>query len=136
MCHHLQVQRGNFSSKSLTQLQLHITHNMMCIFIRREVLEQHKSDGLNRMGPIKPALALCVFAVFVLVYFSLWKGVRSTGKVLNKYKNKIIHTNESVSGGLDNSYITIRGSNYTSGTWRNSTRRRRRNSLLFNTGVE
>ncbi|KAG5893170.1 hypothetical protein JTB14_000430 [Gonioctena quinquepunctata] len=51
-------------------------------FFEREVLEQYKSDGLNRMGPIKPSLALCVFAVFVLVYFSLWKGVRSTGKVV------------------------------------------------------
>ncbi|EFA12713.1 sodium-dependent serotonin transporter [Tribolium castaneum] len=51
-------------------------------FFEREVLEQYKSDGLNRMGPIKPALALCVFAVFVLVYFSLWKGVRSTGKAV------------------------------------------------------
>lgn len=34
------------------------------------------------MGPIKPALALCVAGVFVLVYFSLWKGVKSTGKVV------------------------------------------------------
>lgn len=34
------------------------------------------------MGAIKPSLALCVFGVFVLVYFSLWKGVRSTGKVV------------------------------------------------------
>lgn len=34
------------------------------------------------MGPIKPSLALCVFGVFVLVYFSLWKGVRSSGKVV------------------------------------------------------
>ncbi|GJQ70886.1 hypothetical protein Trydic_g803 [Trypoxylus dichotomus] len=51
-------------------------------FFEREVLEQYKSDGLDRMGPIKPTLALCVFAVFVLVYFSLWKGVRSTGKAV------------------------------------------------------
>ncbi|KAF5299704.1 hypothetical protein FQA39_LY11499 [Lamprigera yunnana] len=51
-------------------------------FFEREVLEQYKSDGLNRMGPIKPALAMCVFAVFILVYFSLWKGVKSTGKVV------------------------------------------------------
>ncbi|KAI4471178.1 sodium/chloride dependent transporter [Holotrichia oblita] len=51
-------------------------------FFEREVLEQYKSDGLDRMGPIKPALALCVFAVFVLVYFSLWKGVKSTGKAV------------------------------------------------------
>lgn len=48
---------------------------------RRSVLEQHRSDGLNRIGPIKWSLALCVMAVFILVYFSLWKGVRSTGKV-------------------------------------------------------
>lgn len=34
------------------------------------------------MGPVKPALALCVFGVFVLVYFSLWKGVKSSGKVV------------------------------------------------------
>lgn len=51
-------------------------------FSRRNVLEQHKSQGLDYMGPIKPQLALCVFGVFVLVYFSLWKGVRSAGKVV------------------------------------------------------
>ncbi|XP_065083015.1 sodium-dependent serotonin transporter [Ochlerotatus camptorhynchus] len=51
-------------------------------FFERQVLEQYKSDGLDFMGPVKPSLALCVFGVFVLVYFSLWKGVRSTGKVV------------------------------------------------------
>jgi solute carrier family 6 serotonin transporter-like protein 4 len=34
------------------------------------------------MGEIKPTLALCVIGVFVLVYFSLWKGVKSTGKAV------------------------------------------------------
>ncbi|XP_055903387.1 sodium-dependent serotonin transporter [Eupeodes corollae] len=51
-------------------------------FFERKVLEQYKSDGLDFMGPVKPTLALCVFGVFVLVYFSLWKGVRSAGKVV------------------------------------------------------
>ncbi|XP_046679787.1 sodium-dependent serotonin transporter-like [Homalodisca vitripennis] len=51
-------------------------------FFERSVLEQHRSDGLNRIGPIKWSLALCVMAVFILVYFSLWKGVRSTGKAV------------------------------------------------------
>ena len=50
--------------------------------IRRNVLENYLSDGMDDLGPIKWSLALCVFAVFVLVYFSLWKGVRSTGKVI------------------------------------------------------
>lgn len=49
---------------------------------RRSVLEQHKSNGLDYMGPIKSSLAICVFSVFMLVYFSLWKGVRSAGKVV------------------------------------------------------
>lgn len=52
---------------------------------RRSVLEKYKSDGLDHLGPIKWSLALCVLTVFLLVYFSLWKGVRSTGKV-SKYK--------------------------------------------------
>lgn len=34
------------------------------------------------MGAVKPSLALCVFGVFILVYFSLWKGVKSSGKVV------------------------------------------------------
>uniref|UniRef100_A0A336LLZ3 Transporter n=1 Tax=Culicoides sonorensis TaxID=179676 RepID=A0A336LLZ3_CULSO len=51
-------------------------------FFERKVLEQYKSDGLDYMGPIKPELALCVFGVFVLVYFSLWKGVKSSGKAV------------------------------------------------------
>ncbi|KDR15435.1 Sodium-dependent serotonin transporter, partial [Zootermopsis nevadensis] len=51
-------------------------------FFERSVLEQHRADGLDRMGPVKWSLALCVLAVFLLVYFSLWKGVRSTGKAV------------------------------------------------------
>lgn len=46
------------------------------------MLEQYKSNGLEYMGPVKPALAFCVFGVFVLVYFSLWKGVKSSGKAV------------------------------------------------------
>ncbi|KAL0272547.1 UNVERIFIED_CONTAM: hypothetical protein PYX00_005476 [Menopon gallinae] len=51
-------------------------------YFERRVLESQHADGLNRMGPIKWDLALCVFAVFLLVYFSLWKGVKSTGKAV------------------------------------------------------
>jgi hypothetical protein len=66
---------------------LPVVYNELCKFcfnafcFRRSVLEQHKADGLDRVGPVKWSLALCVLAVFLLVYFSLWKGVRSTGKV-------------------------------------------------------
>ncbi len=41
----------------------------------------HEADGIERIGPVKWDLALCLLGVFLLVYFSLWKGVKSTGKV-------------------------------------------------------
>ena len=51
-------------------------------YFMREVLEIHESDGITRLGSIKPSLALSTMAVFILVYFALWKGVKSTGKVV------------------------------------------------------
>ena len=48
---------------------------------RRSVLEIHKSSGIDNVGSIKFSLTVCLAIVFLLVYFSLWKGVRSTGKV-------------------------------------------------------
>jgi len=51
-------------------------------YFMRNVLEINLSDGLDNMGSIKTSLAMCLMAVFVLVYFSLWKGVRSTGKAV------------------------------------------------------
>ena len=46
-----------------------------------EVLEIQRSDGLGDLGSIKWSIALCLLAVFVIVYFSLWKGIKSSGKV-------------------------------------------------------
>lgn len=46
------------------------------------VLETQKSNGLADLGEVKSELALSVLAVFVLVYFALWKGVKSSGKMV------------------------------------------------------
>ena len=51
-------------------------------YYMRGVLEMHRSEGIAGLGSIKPSLALSTLAVFVLVYFALWKGVKSTGKVV------------------------------------------------------
>ena len=48
----------------------------------RGVLETQNSQGITSLGSIKPSLAISTLAVFVLVYFALWKGVKSTGKVV------------------------------------------------------
>ena len=58
-----------------------IHHSASVLFSSRRVQEIHKADGFNNLGPVKWELALCLFSVFIFVYFALWKGVKSSGKV-------------------------------------------------------
>uniref|UniRef100_H0ZAY0 Transporter n=1 Tax=Taeniopygia guttata TaxID=59729 RepID=H0ZAY0_TAEGU len=50
-------------------------------FYTRKVLEIQKSGGLDDIGGIRWQLLLCLFLIFTIVYFSLWKGVKTSGKV-------------------------------------------------------
>uniref|UniRef100_A0A669CTH2 Transporter n=1 Tax=Oreochromis niloticus TaxID=8128 RepID=A0A669CTH2_ORENI len=40
------------------------------------------SSGIDEIGPIKWDLALCLLLVWVICFFCIWKGVKSTGKVV------------------------------------------------------
>ncbi|XP_077368964.1 sodium- and chloride-dependent taurine transporter-like isoform X2 [Festucalex cinctus] len=40
------------------------------------------SSGIEDIGPLKWDLALCLLAVWVICFFCIWKGVKSTGKVV------------------------------------------------------
>ncbi|XP_044731196.1 sodium-dependent noradrenaline transporter-like [Chrysoperla carnea] len=51
-------------------------------FFHRAVLEMQWSDGLHEMGYPKWQLVLCVFFVYCMLYLSLFKGVKSSGKVV------------------------------------------------------
>eukprot|EP00076_Gallus_gallus_P045903 XP_025011441.1 sodium-dependent serotonin transporter-like [Gallus gallus] len=51
-------------------------------FYTRKVLELQKSGGLYNVGGIRWQLLLCLFLIFTIVYFSLWKGVKTSGKVV------------------------------------------------------
>jgi hypothetical protein len=68
--------------------------------IRRNVLENYRSDGMDDLGAIQWSLALYVFAGFYLVYFSLWKGVRSTGKVITFFLTSSLSLSHSPHPGL------------------------------------
>lgn len=46
---------------------------------RRKVLRL--SGGLHEPGDISYEMVLCLMATWVIVYFCMWKGVKSTGKV-------------------------------------------------------
>lgn len=63
-------------------------NTLKCVFCcsRRNVLEIHKASGLKNVGGVRWQLMLCLFLIFTIVYFSLWKGVKTSGKVA--YYNK------------------------------------------------
>lgn len=46
---------------------------------RRKVLRL--SGGLHEPGDISYEMVLCLIATWIIVYFCMWKGVKSTGKV-------------------------------------------------------
>ncbi|KAG7241026.1 hypothetical protein INR49_026056 [Caranx melampygus] len=49
-------------------------------FWEREVLQL--SSNLDELGPINWKLALCLAFIWLICYFCVWKGVKSTGKVV------------------------------------------------------
>ncbi|XP_015980144.2 sodium-dependent dopamine transporter [Rousettus aegyptiacus] len=51
-------------------------------YFERGVLHLHESRGLDDLGPPRWQLTACLLLVVVLLYFSLWKGVRTSGKVV------------------------------------------------------
>uniref|UniRef100_A0A8D9ATG9 Transporter n=1 Tax=Cacopsylla melanoneura TaxID=428564 RepID=A0A8D9ATG9_9HEMI len=66
-----------FSNTSVTQL-----HTPASEYFNRAVLEMQWSAGLHDMGYPKWSLVLCVFSVYCMLYLSLFKGVKSSGKVV------------------------------------------------------
>ncbi|XP_065199534.1 sodium-dependent dopamine transporter [Planococcus citri] len=51
-------------------------------YFNRAILELHRSKGLHDLGSIKWDMALCLFIVYLICYFSLWKGISTSGKVV------------------------------------------------------
>ncbi|XP_055531694.1 sodium-dependent dopamine transporter isoform X2 [Wyeomyia smithii] len=51
-------------------------------YFNRYILELDKSDGIHDLGTIKWDMALCLLAVYLICYFSLWKGISTSGKVV------------------------------------------------------
>lgn len=51
-------------------------------YFERGVLHLHESRGIDDLGPPQWQLTSCLLLVIVLLYFSLWKGVKTSGKVV------------------------------------------------------
>ena len=59
-----------------------IGNSSLLSYNRRGVLSLHNSSGIDDLGAPRWQLVLCLLAVFTILYFSLWKGVKTSGKVL------------------------------------------------------
>lgn len=55
---------------------------LLCL-LRRRVLKI--SDGIEHMGGVRWELAMCLALAWFICYFCIWKGPKSTGKVLQIY---------------------------------------------------
>ncbi|XP_054389907.1 sodium-dependent noradrenaline transporter isoform X5 [Pongo pygmaeus] len=51
-------------------------------FYERGVLHLHESSGIHDIGLPQWQLLLCLMVVVIVLYFSLWKGVKTSGKVV------------------------------------------------------
>ena len=82
---HLQKPCGVYPSVgwSCSGISFIIPHYIL--FFRHQVLGM--SGGIEELGSVRWDLALCLLACWVVCYFSIWKGVRSSGKVLCKHLN-------------------------------------------------
>ncbi|XP_028448842.1 sodium- and chloride-dependent GABA transporter 3-like [Perca flavescens] len=68
-----------FTSSNVTANQTNTT-SAATEFWERRVLGV--SGGIEELGSVRWELALCLLACWVICYFSIWKGVRSSGKVV------------------------------------------------------
>ncbi|XP_047001911.1 sodium-dependent noradrenaline transporter-like [Schistocerca americana] len=59
-----------------------LPHSPASEYFHRAVLEMQWSDGLHAMGYPKWQLVLCLLLVYTMLYLSLFKGVKSSGKVV------------------------------------------------------
>lgn len=60
----------------------HVLTQLICLSLRRRgVLHLHESKGIQDLGLPRWQLTLCLVVVVFILYFSLWKGVKSSGKV-------------------------------------------------------
>lgn len=50
-----------------------------CVCVRRRVLRI--SSGIDHIGSLNWDLVLCLAIAWIMCYFCIWKGVKSSGKV-------------------------------------------------------
>jgi len=66
----------------VTTIMCNMTRSPAKEYFNLEVLRVQESNGIDDLGSPRWQLVLCILAVYVLLYISLFKGVKSSGKVV------------------------------------------------------
>uniref|UniRef100_A0A6Q2XPZ7 Transporter n=1 Tax=Esox lucius TaxID=8010 RepID=A0A6Q2XPZ7_ESOLU len=78
--------QNNLSGNTLTSVPC--SHSLLtghvCLFVcsSDRVLGVVNSQGLDDPGPVRWPLALCLLAAWIIIFFCMLKGIRSSGKVV------------------------------------------------------
>lgn len=79
---HISVEPCSFPSRPCWLCVLPtLTASLFFSACSRQVLQVHRSPGLHQLGSVSWQLALCLLFIFTIVFFSIWKGVKTSGKV-------------------------------------------------------
>ncbi|XP_048464625.1 sodium-dependent dopamine transporter-like [Rhincodon typus] len=73
---------NNFIQQNTSTKYYEYKSNPAAEYYERGVLHLHESAGIHDIGKPRWQLTCCLFVVIVILYFSLWKGVRTSGKVV------------------------------------------------------
>ncbi|XP_064641024.1 sodium-dependent noradrenaline transporter-like [Lineus longissimus] len=76
---------GNFTE--VLEVATNVTNTTLRIspaaeYFERHVLNLYKSTGIGDLGSLSGTITGCTLLVFVILYFSLWKGIKSMGKAV------------------------------------------------------
>lgn len=67
------------ASSRMTNPALVQCHSSAEFYCRLKVLQL--SSGVGTPGAVKWDLALCLLLAWIIVYFCIWKGIKTSGKV-------------------------------------------------------
>ncbi|XP_036359791.1 sodium-dependent serotonin transporter-like isoform X2 [Octopus sinensis] len=71
-----------FEQRRNQSLPMNLSTSSAQEFFENNILEIQYSKGIDDVGGVKWKIFLCLLGVFSIVYFSLWKGIKSSGKVV------------------------------------------------------
>ncbi|KAL5016175.1 hypothetical protein ScPMuIL_005764 [Solemya velum] len=82
-CYSFNTEHSNMNNTSIAIDWSNTSHQSPAEeFFELEVLGLDNANGIGDVGGIKWSLTICLSGVFVIVYFAMWKGVKSSGKAV------------------------------------------------------